>query len=506
MMNKRMSRLLCYVLSFLLIISILPFPVKSVEAKNNYAGIEISPNVIVMKIGDKYGLHPRGYSIVSVGDYETRMFGSVSNVTWKSSNSSIVKVSKKGEITAVKSGLCTITASYGKQKATCKVRVYTEKQLYEHVLDADISHEKIFMSLTTNYYKNYDLIYDTETVFDIADMKVKAAKKVKDIIAKTVKDDMSDYEKMMVLASWIIDNIELDDDYQSKFTKKWLYSFDKTYYYLDPLLYGKGTSSGVGLLFELLLNTCGIRSEYMLEGAMYHTVDGDTEYVSGSNVVQLDGDFYYFNLVDLAEEAEFYKREYRQKYSFYDFIVSDSNVIDEFVSVTTSAEKEDLYRIRYNQRFSYHDPLSPNTNIYFLGYNLKKRSHFDYYYYDFIKNSTVFVTDKESKVRNEEYREFALVSFPLYPDSTSLKYKKVMREQAEMNGKIIDMAKSMDEMHESIKDGYVIESEEIASLSEEISIIEIEFESKKESFLDRNSVAFMKNKLTYVKEEFAKIK
>lgn len=501
-----MSRVLCYFLSLILIVSMLPIFTVTADAKSGYVGIEISPNEVVMKVGDKHSLRPMGYHIASVGEYKTRVFRDISKVTWKSSNSSIVKVSKKGEITAVKSGLCTISASYGKLKASCQVRVYTEKELYEHVLDADIAHEKIYMSLTSDYYKNYDLMYDTEIVKDIADMKVKAAKKVKEIIAKTIKKDMSDYDKMIALASWLIDNIELDDNYQSEFTQKWLHSSDKTYFYLDPLLYGKGSSHGLGLLFELLLNTCGIRCEYMLEGALYNTVDGDTRRVIDSNVVQLDGDFYYFNLIDLVMDANFYKSQNDRKYSIYDLLVSDSNVVNEFVSVTSPVDKERLYKIRYNPRFSYHDPLSPLVNIYSLGYNLKKPSKFDYYYYDFFKNSTVFVTYKESKVKGEEYHEFYLVSFPLYPDSTSSKYKKVMKSEVDMNTKIIDMASWTDEIQESLKEGYLFDSWEIASLGEDIASIEKEFEEKKDTFLDKKFVAFMKDKLIYMKEEYAKLK
>lgn len=46
-----------------------------------------------------------------------------SKVTWKSSDKSVVKVSKKGKLTAVKKGKATITCTSGTKKLTCTVKV-----------------------------------------------------------------------------------------------------------------------------------------------------------------------------------------------------------------------------------------------------------------------------------------------------------------------------------------------------------------------------------------------
>ena len=44
-------------------------------------------------------------------------------VTWSSSDPSVATVSDQGEVTAVRAGNCTITATAGGKSATCTVRV-----------------------------------------------------------------------------------------------------------------------------------------------------------------------------------------------------------------------------------------------------------------------------------------------------------------------------------------------------------------------------------------------
>ena len=55
---------------------------------------------------------------------------SISGVSWKSSNTSVAKVSSSGLVTAVKQGTANITAvSAGGQTAVCKITVKTALQI-----------------------------------------------------------------------------------------------------------------------------------------------------------------------------------------------------------------------------------------------------------------------------------------------------------------------------------------------------------------------------------------
>lgn len=49
--------------------------------------------------------------------------GSKKKITWKSSNTKIAAVSSKGSVTGIKKGTATITATAGKQHATCKITI-----------------------------------------------------------------------------------------------------------------------------------------------------------------------------------------------------------------------------------------------------------------------------------------------------------------------------------------------------------------------------------------------
>ena len=80
----------------------------------------------------------------------------ISGCTWKSSNSSVVKVTSKGKLTALKAGTATITAtSPGGQTATCKITVLSAasyaKNLYITATAANLTVGK-----TTRMYANMD--------------------------------------------------------------------------------------------------------------------------------------------------------------------------------------------------------------------------------------------------------------------------------------------------------------------------------------------------------------
>lgn len=54
---------------------------------------------------------------------QLKVLGTTSKVTWSSSNKSVVKVSKKGKVTAIKAGKATITAKVEGVKCKCKITV-----------------------------------------------------------------------------------------------------------------------------------------------------------------------------------------------------------------------------------------------------------------------------------------------------------------------------------------------------------------------------------------------
>ena len=77
------------------------------------------------------------------------------NVTWKSSNKSVAKVSSTGKITAVGAGTATITCTTkdGGYKKTCKVKVSgnTVKDPTQHVIGVKLNHSRITVKKGSTY-------------------------------------------------------------------------------------------------------------------------------------------------------------------------------------------------------------------------------------------------------------------------------------------------------------------------------------------------------------------
>ena len=65
-----------------------------------------------------------------VGGIYNLELGSISpkRVKWKSSNTRIATVNKKGKVTARRVGTCTVTGKYKNKTYRCKIRVYTDKR------------------------------------------------------------------------------------------------------------------------------------------------------------------------------------------------------------------------------------------------------------------------------------------------------------------------------------------------------------------------------------------
>jgi hypothetical protein len=457
-------------------------------AKQKLDAIEVRQELLIAQEGDKYELDVYGLMRVTLMGSPINSVEDVTGVTWKSSNTKVATVSKKGVVTAKKSGKCIITASWGKLKAECKVRVYTKEELYSAILDADIAHDSIYMALNTNIYKMEEFIYATENFPKIADMKIKAAKEVKKILDSVFEEGMTDYEKLMGLTEWIFENIEIIKNYRSKFTKDNLRN-DNAYYYIDPLIYRKASHQGISDLLELLLNCGGIRCEQ---------VWGVGGSIAGCNLVELDGDFYYFNIMNLADEMDELSEELGEQLSFYDLLVTKGTMVDQFLNyklrVYTMVGVKD-----YANRSSHYDNSSWDYDVSLDGDDERNPNIYSHYFYDFYNDKIRYVTKKEDR-KNPDISVKPYFSYlPTYPESKSSKYKDVMRREAEFIEKVKDLEEEAIQTSQYLDEGYFYFDYELVNLNNSLNEIMTEFESIKDTFT-------MKKIGNYMEKEFQKAK
>jgi hypothetical protein len=470
--------------------------------------IEINEKIMVMKEGDKYELYASGYVTFKSGGHSTKMSKDISGVKWESSDDKIATVSNKGVVTAKKSGRCFITAYYGKKTAKCKVRVFTEEDLCRYAIDAEVSFNVIYTELTTNNYKNYDMLKGYNSHPEINALNIKAARRAKEIIDSVVTKDMNDFEKMMAIAKWLVENIKIDNGPVCRAFGGWYSDSYREYHMMEPLLDGKSTSAGLAFVFELLLNLSGIRCSYIKHDTFY-TEDGDEEIISNGNVVELEGDFYYFDVVALNQSYESYNNtEGERPRTFYDLI--EPFRVSEFIEFTTVKDKEYYYEVGISPRtYSYYVPGNAFYKFYEdIGNNYELHSKYVGYYYDFYENKVQFVTKDELQKNNELYIniEPTFSSFPQNPDSTSTKYKLIMKTEAEFIEKMVTMYDLlMDykecEMDPETRDGRY----DITGMDEKIASLELEFENMKDDLLDRNVIPYMKNKIADIKKVYSEL-
>ena len=178
---------------------------------------------------------------LSVGQSKTvKISGTSKKAKWSTNKPKVATVSNKGKITAVGQGTATITAKVGKKTYKCKVLVY-----------------------------------------QASSGNVKLDKKVKAIIQKEIKANMSDAEKVKAIHDYIITHCEYDTAHKGKGEGVWQTAY-------GALINGKAICSGYADAFLLLMNTLNIPCQ---------SIGGTTsEGHHGWNLVQVDGNWYHIDL------------------------------------------------------------------------------------------------------------------------------------------------------------------------------------------------------------------
>lgn len=489
--NRLYRKIICVLMMLPLLTGLLPGALPQAYAKENFDLIDLKQKLLIAQVGDKYEMTCYGVYHAKVLGSPIDWYDDITGVTWKSSNTKVATVSKSGVVTAKSSGKCIITASYGKLTSQCKVRVYTKQELYNHILDADIAHESIYMALNSNYYKKMDeFFYATENRKEVAIKKVEAAKKVVSIIDTVITEDMSDYEKMMAITEWIFENIEVIKNYRSKFTKQSLYEYNKDYYYLDSLIYGKARHIGIGYLFELLMNCAGLRCELMYESC------GSVE---DCNIVELDGEYYYFNIVSLVYDLETLREERGKDMSFYDLFATENTMVDQFLN-TTVLDENTYLEYELNPRKTNYSSSRMNYDVS-LAKNLDEGNPYtyDHYFYDFYNDQIRFVSKKENNKNPHISVRPYFASLPGYPDSNSTKYKEIMAKEAEFNSKILQLETDTYGILDILNEGYDVTEDNITYIKESMAAIEAEFEIIKGSITREKFVTYLTGKIAEVK-------
>lgn len=127
---KRTKKLLAILLSALCIISI-----------NPVVAIPMCDNIIVANAATKIAINKTKITLKKSQAYQLKITGTKKSAKWKSSNSDVVSVDKKGKIYAKKKGTATITATVNGKKLKCNVTVKNAKgKTYYWVLSGKVYH------------------------------------------------------------------------------------------------------------------------------------------------------------------------------------------------------------------------------------------------------------------------------------------------------------------------------------------------------------------------------
>lgn len=122
-----------------------------------------------------------------------KITGTKKKVKWSSKKASIVKVNKKGRVTAVKSGTTTITAKVGKKKYKCTVTVMTKGKIKKKLT-------KVYNYLDTFYSEstNMNSISSVEaSIKTVNTMQKKHTTFINSLSGKKYKSYQKSYAKVM---------------------------------------------------------------------------------------------------------------------------------------------------------------------------------------------------------------------------------------------------------------------------------------------------------------------
>lgn len=134
------------IITFVVLLITIPFLKGSVFAKQN---LKLNKTSLVITVGESTQLELQGISRKKRN-----------KVLWKSSNSQIILVNKKGNITAKNAGNAVVTATFQGKKYKCKVRIVSK---------TNGNNDKKEITSGTSYYRDFlvDNIFHSEKNVDI---------------------------------------------------------------------------------------------------------------------------------------------------------------------------------------------------------------------------------------------------------------------------------------------------------------------------------------------------
>lgn len=179
--------------------------------------------------------------------YQLKVSGTKRKVSYKSSDTSVVKVSSKGKLAFLRPGSASVTASVGSSKLICTVKV-----------------ENTLLSAVK-----------TGCCEGLSARDSRVAKKAREVMESTAVEGLSDMERLVALHDYIVSNTAYDTSYTR-------YSIENT------LIDGSAVCQGYADTMKLFLDALGIKNEliYGMAGGDHHVW----------NLVCLDREWYHMDV------------------------------------------------------------------------------------------------------------------------------------------------------------------------------------------------------------------
>lgn len=231
------------IVSCLLIVTLLlygqnyAFAARKEIKKINAIEFDYLQGVVIVE-NDSYRLN------ASAGELSGTLFR-IANVkiSYKSSDTKVATISSTGLLKAKKAGKCYITASYGKLSCKCQVLVTTQDGLTLKIYEKELNKNEFAKAIRTGNYEG------------LSQLDVIRAKKYKSIISEIITKDMSDYEKVVAIYIWIVNNMTYEE--YSAATGNTTYTECE----IRAFKSGKADSNAYGFIAYNLLQAVGIPSK-----------------------------------------------------------------------------------------------------------------------------------------------------------------------------------------------------------------------------------------------------